>query len=226
MASTFLSRLSLHAGEPSIYETLRQEDESSGQSDVEERAGMALDEENLGSAFHDHELGDALADAVPSTSVASRADSANKRNRNLVENSRSRGRTRAPRNGALLDEANDDVPSSLLFEGTQDPDLETRNAERLGVPPPVQGQPSRESRAKWQAAQEHQRLYEDLGGRQPRERLSSRGGPLTATVDPKEQAMWRWANVENLDNFLKEVYDYYLGNGIVSIILSQVLNLL
>ena len=223
--ATFLSRFSLH-GEPSIYETLRQEDESSDHSDIEERAGMALDEENLGSAFHDHELGDALVDVVPSPSVTSRAEKANKRKRNLGGKSRSRGRAPAPRSGALLDEADDDVPSSLLFEGAQDPDPDLRNTERSRIPPPVQGQPSRESRAKWQATQEHQRLYEDLGGRQSRERQPSRGGPLTATVDPKEQAMWRWANVENLDNFLKEVYDYYLGNGIVSILLSQVLNLL
>ncbi|OAX81033.1 hypothetical protein ACJ72_04627 [Emergomyces africanus] len=38
--------------------------------------------------------------------------------------------------------------------------------------------------------------------------------------------MWRWANVENLDNFLADVYDYFLGNGIKSILLSRVLNLL
>jgi len=45
-------------------------------------------------------------------------------------------------------------------------------------------------------------------------------------IHPKEQAMWRWANVENLDNFLKDVYDYFLGNGIKCILLGRVLNLL
>jgi autophagy-related protein 9 len=38
--------------------------------------------------------------------------------------------------------------------------------------------------------------------------------------------MWRWANVEDLDNFLKDVYTYFLGNGIWSILLTRVLNLL
>jgi len=45
-------------------------------------------------------------------------------------------------------------------------------------------------------------------------------------VDPSERAMWKWSNVEDLDNFLIDVYDYYLGNGIWSIILSRFLNLL
>ncbi|KAK9247987.1 autophagy protein Apg9-domain-containing protein [Lipomyces tetrasporus] len=43
--------------------------------------------------------------------------------------------------------------------------------------------------------------------------------------DPRERALWKWANVENLDNFLQEVYDYYLGNGIYSITLSRIINL-
>jgi autophagy-related protein 9 len=27
-------------------------------------------------------------------------------------------------------------------------------------------------------------------------------------IDPKERAMWKWANVENLDNFLNDVCYY------------------
>jgi autophagy-related protein 9 len=50
--------------------------------------------------------------------------------------------------------------------------------------------------------------------------------PGLANVDPKKKAMWRWANVEDLDNFLKDVYTYFLGNGIWSILLTRVLNLL
>lgn len=40
---------------------------------------------------------------------------------------------------------------------------------------------------------------------------------------PAEKAMWRWVNVENLDNFLREVYDYFLDCGIWSILLSRAL---
>ena len=38
--------------------------------------------------------------------------------------------------------------------------------------------------------------------------------------------MWLWANVENLDNFLKDVYTYFLGNGMWSILLNRALSLL
>lgn len=44
-------------------------------------------------------------------------------------------------------------------------------------------------------------------------------------IDPKERALWKWANVENLDNFLQEVYNYYLGNGFYCILLSRLLNM-
>lgn len=44
-------------------------------------------------------------------------------------------------------------------------------------------------------------------------------------IDPKERALWKWANVENLDNFLQEVYNYYLGNGFYCIMLSRLLNM-
>ncbi|KAK9457674.1 autophagy protein Apg9-domain-containing protein [Dipodascopsis uninucleata] len=44
-------------------------------------------------------------------------------------------------------------------------------------------------------------------------------------MDPRERALWKWVNVENLDNFLQEVYEYYMGNGIYSIIISRAINL-
>jgi autophagy-related protein 9 len=65
-------------------------------------------------------------------------------------------------------------------------------------------------------------LYND----QRRPRLKVWGHPNLAAVDPKEKAMWLWANVENLDNFLKDVYTYFLGNGMWSILLNRALSLL
>lgn len=44
-------------------------------------------------------------------------------------------------------------------------------------------------------------------------------------LPPKERAMWMWANVTNLDIFLQDVYDYYLGNGWYCIALQRFLNL-
>ncbi|TKA62511.1 hypothetical protein B0A49_09228, partial [Cryomyces minteri] len=40
------------------------------------------------------------------------------------------------------------------------------------------------------------------------------------------EAMYKWASVQNLDKFLLEVYEYFLGHGIWSILLARFLNLL
>ncbi|CAD6981607.1 unnamed protein product [Tilletia controversa] len=45
-------------------------------------------------------------------------------------------------------------------------------------------------------------------------------------MNPKEKALWLWANVENMDAFLAEVYAYYQGKGAYCIALSRTLNLL
>ncbi|KAK0528306.1 autophagy protein atg9 [Tilletia horrida] len=45
-------------------------------------------------------------------------------------------------------------------------------------------------------------------------------------MTPKEKALWLWANVENMDAFLAEVYAYYQGKGAYCIALSRTLNLL
>lgn len=45
------------------------------------------------------------------------------------------------------------------------------------------------------------------------------------TLSPKERALWKWANVENLDTFFQDVYSYYLGNGYFCIVLGKLLNI-
>ncbi|SMN18286.1 similar to Saccharomyces cerevisiae YDL149W ATG9 Transmembrane protein involved in forming Cvt and autophagic vesicles [Maudiozyma saulgeensis] len=45
-------------------------------------------------------------------------------------------------------------------------------------------------------------------------------------LSPTETALWKWANVENLDVFLQDVYNYYLENGFTCIFLQKILNLL
>ncbi|KAF2227805.1 autophagy protein Apg9-domain-containing protein, partial [Elsinoe ampelina] len=51
-------------------------------------------------------------------------------------------------------------------------------------------------------------------------------GALGSRIDRKEQALWRWANVENVDGFLLEVYQYYTDHGIWSIILARIIYVL
>ncbi len=45
-------------------------------------------------------------------------------------------------------------------------------------------------------------------------------------LNGKERALWKWANVENLDTFLQDVYMFYIGNGLSCILLARVLDLL
>ena len=190
---------------------------------------MTIDEENLGAGFQDFELRDAITEATQSQVDTSRI--------NLRAPSSTRdaipSRARSAKTGgwfpnrmkpAEMDDADDDVPQSLLVEGED----EMPPAQRVRRQPFRSFSPSRipspataATRARWQATQEQQRLYRD-----PRPRQAYQKASALAMIDPKEKALWRWANVENLDNFLKDVYEYYLGNGIWCMLLSRVLNLL
>ncbi|KAI8977112.1 autophagy protein Apg9-domain-containing protein [Mycotypha africana] len=47
--------------------------------------------------------------------------------------------------------------------------------------------------------------------------------PKVSTYD---RTMWRWANVQNMDDFFQRVYEYYQGKGLYCILLARLLNLL
>ena len=224
MASNLLSRL-LPPGNRSIYEAMREQDDSSDTTDVEERSRMALDEENLGD--HTFDLEPALVDAMEARIGIedSRVELPRDKNRQGEGLSWSRPLPSAPE----PDEADDDVPPSLLIEtnqpGPSSPLLSPRpRAQRSPLAIPITGQASGATHAKWNATQQQQRLHRDPNilpaytGRPSRKNL--------LIIDPKEKALWRWANVQNLDNFLQDVYEYFLGNGMWSILLSGLLNLL
>lgn len=246
MSSNVLSRFLPPANSPSVYEAIRQHDEESGPSDLEERAGMTLPD---GSDDHysDHELEDALADATdspiesPSTAFLTQVQPqpSTAPNEQFRHRENQRSRTRKPRwlhpSASRVpdpEDGDDDVPASLLVEGDEaDEDLKSR------LPPPPQDLSDPESPAPGPSFREH--VSHRGSATTPRSRrrsprrnhwMGGRSGggqhPALAMVDPKEKAMWRWANVENLDNFLKDVYIYFLGNGIWSILLSRALNLL
>ncbi|KAL8706193.1 MAG: hypothetical protein Q9201_000699 [Fulgogasparrea decipioides] len=205
MASNVFSRLlPVNSASPSIYETLRQQDEASDQSDVEERAAMAVNEENLGGQFHDYEIDPEAQGA------ASQANHPNPRSSSNMPDA---------------EEVDDDVPQSLLIEENDGPVSPLKEQQPRSIPSPLPGPASRGTRAKWRATQEQQRLHTETptGGRSTQ---PSRSLPGLTIANPRERAMWRWANIEDLDNFLRDVYDYFLGNGIWCILLSRLLNLL
>ncbi|KAI9840902.1 MAG: autophagy protein atg9 [Sclerophora amabilis] len=245
MTSNLISRLlPPSAGSPSIYETIRQEDEASETSDLEERAGMAVDEENLRGGFEDFELDHAEAaeleeSQIPSESTAfmARKNSPLRRPHGSTALQHPRKRTSqqnwtvTPPETNEAEDGDDEVPASLLIEGGEvlpgvDGGEATRAAPAPSTSNAIPGPTTRETRAQWEATQDQQRLYRETrpGATRTTQKSNIRSG--LATLDPKERAMWRWANVENLDNFLKDVYDYFIGNGIWCIVLSRVLNLL
>ena len=228
MASNILSRFLPPAlGEPSIYETLRQHDELSDQSDLEERAGMALDEENLGTGFHDYELDDALADATANPDGLRRVSNPRTQGQGIsTRKSQSRTGTTHAVGRVNIDDLDDEVPQSLLIEDHENLLPVSKAEQNRAIPPPVSGPSSRATQAKWQATQEQQRLHQDTVIPRTHSKANTRRGFPLGMMDPKDRAMWMWANVENLDNFLKEVYDYYIGNGIWCILLNRILNLL
>lgn len=228
MASNMLSRfLPPGVGEPSIYETLRQHDDSFDHSDLEERAGMTLDEENLEHGFRDYELDDVIASTAASQNGSPKTRDSIRHYQGSSAGKSSRG-SRAPQHGKKgdVDDLDDEVPQSLLIEGAQDPLLSPEGLQNRRLPPPVPGPSSRGVQARWQAAQEQQQLHQDTVPPKTYTKPSGRRNNPLNIIDPKEKALWMWANVENLDNFLKDVYDYYVGNGIWCILLSRALSLL
>lgn len=227
MASNILSRfLPPDTGSPSIYETLRQQDESSDQSDMEQRAAMAVDEENLGREFHDYELDDAIADATASQSNL--LTKAEPRTPQKMPNANSLQHQRPQPSSNMPDttEEDDEVPQSLLIEDHGNPISPLRQQQPRPLSSPVPGPATKAARAKWQATQEQQRLHTEIPRRRGKSSQSGRPFSGLTVASPRERAMWRWANVEDLDNFLSDVYEYFLGNGIWSILLSRLLNLL
>lgn len=45
-------------------------------------------------------------------------------------------------------------------------------------------------------------------------------------IPPKERALYLWANITNMDEFLTDVYYYYRGNGLLNIVLTRLVDLL
>ena len=226
MASNLLSRfLPPGTGEPSIYETLRQQDDSD-HLDVEERAGMGA-EEGLEDDFGNNALDSAVDEELDAQSGSPEAvERPNIGSRATKDNSQGRPHNRQPPKNRDGDELEDEVPQSLLIEGRGEP-LPGIQAQRQARPvPPHPAPQSPEIRTRWQSTQQQQRLHLDPLPPQIRPRNMAHNVRANAATNARERALWMWANISNLDIFLKDVYEYYLGNGIWCITLSRMLNLL
>lgn len=231
MASNILSRLmpSVTDG-PSIYKAMKQEDRQSDNSDVDH---LALDEENLGQRFQDQDLDQLLEDAAQSEVTTESTAFLAQNRRDDASLQRKGSKWQHEESQPTQSDDHDDVPESLLLDGqrtaSQSP-LEKENIAELGnvenLPLPVPGPSERRTRVQWEATKAQQPLHNDEIRLKQRLKPNGKAWSAFVTAGPKEKAMWRWANVQNLDKFLEDVYSYYIGRGIWSILLSRLLNLL
>lgn len=242
MASNLLSRLLPAADENSAYEPLSQHSPRARRPEGDAHASLTLDEENLEARFQDTDLEHLLAEAADSqitTRSPTLAPNNNNNNRGMAPppvttHNRPRWMQPAPsRPSAAQVDEDDDVPESLLLDSDRPSAARPREHPRQTqvrpdrLPSPVPGPSTHTNRTQWNATRTQQRLY---GDSRPAPRQRRFGAQLGRNgvifTDPKEEAMWRWANVHNLDRFLTEVYTYYQGHGMQSILLNQYLNLL
>lgn len=228
MPRDLFSRLVPNKDNQSFYRQLRDD------PDLDNRAVSDLDEENLAHNFHNDDLDHAETLGLDDSRISTRSP---------IEQARGTRHGAPLRDGQhpesrwLLhdDDGDNDVPASLLVEGPSggpsEPQAATSSPRRQRRPGNSGGQPNRRRiEAQWETAQARQRLHQDdeygpAHRRDARSGLPSSGNP-GLVASPKEKAMFRWANVSNLDVFIHAVYEYYVGAGLWCIILDRTLHLM
>jgi autophagy-related protein 9 len=227
MAGNLLSRFVSGKDDEPFYEQLQDDRDV----DIENRAGLALDDENLAHQFHDDDFHNAAGLSIDDSRVSVGS----------TVNPQRDGRRAHPQQGrqepgsrwlAPEDDGDNEVPASLLVEpgaalAAARPTSPSSGPGRLSTRPAIPGPQIRRTQAQWETAQAQQRLHRDddfapsLTGAQP----TTPARRLGLNSNPKEKAMFRWANVSNLDAFTNEVYDYYLGAGFWCIMLDNFLHI-
>ncbi|KAF1945826.1 membrane protein Gsa14p [Clathrospora elynae] len=231
MASNLLSRLLPSASDDSYErEALnpgRRRDSTS--TSTSERHQMDIDEENFEARFEEQDLAHLLEEATSAsqTTAESRVVSPEaRRNAPPALSMASRlpaWRQPAPARPVPLDD-DDDVPQSLLLEGGLDPEPSS-NPRIEGLPMPVPGPTTRQTRAQWDATRTQQRLHAEDRRSAPARPWGHTSRPGHFAADPKEKAMWLWVNQTDLDTYMRDVYEYYVGCGIYSMLLRRTLTL-
>lgn len=232
MSSNFFSRILRGTdGSRSIYETIQQYDDDSDVSDIEDRAALTVPERPSSPHIQLRRAGEPTGlggtartpKTLPSRHGPLRRE---KSGRQKQKGLGKRGRT--GQQLLELDEEVDDVPASLLIEGED----EMHDDHQLPPPPssrmpaiPLVGRATANTKAQWERTQAEHGLHRSTQNlptqlpapKQPVSRLGA--------VTPKDKAMWRWANVVDLDNFLFDVYNYFRGRGLWSILLGRLFSM-
>ncbi|EHK23239.1 uncharacterized protein TRIVIDRAFT_123233, partial [Trichoderma virens Gv29-8] len=204
-------------GGRSFYEQLRSYDD---EPDYDVEAGPA------------HGGASRLFDSIPAPTLAAarRNNNSNNNNNNSAGSVLSPGASslhQDPRRGPPIrwpqhdDDGDDDVPASLLVESNKamaNPALDQTEAQHYHSPEP----PSGHGRPQWRPPAEVPRPSARPAAAPPLGSLLNAG----PSFDRKNAALWRWANITNLDSFMRDVYNYYEGDGMWCIMCSNALWLL
>ncbi|EFY99555.2 ATG9 domain protein [Metarhizium robertsii] len=126
------------------------------------------------------------------------------------------------------EDVENDVPASLLVESNEQEPKRTLQSTHThhDTTPLHAGKFDRQPKAQWQATTVHQHMHpnsqqSDISIQQPRSLMNG-----LAPGGRREKALWRWVNISNLDSFMRDVYDYYEGGGLLCILCSNALWLL
>ncbi|SMQ51850.1 unnamed protein product [Zymoseptoria tritici ST99CH_1A5] len=228
MSSRVLSRfLPVAEGDISVYEALRQD--TTRHADIEaQRAPREYDD------FHEEdENPDAfLYDTTEEPNQSTAGDSPPVMQRQSERWQDAKAKKSGRRKLDTLDD--EDVPDSLLVEPKSHRMTAAGPSRASAAENMVQTKLAR-AEAQWRATQEQQGLHasEAYGVQSTRPaRATSRTtqptttAPLPARASPTAEAMWLYTNANNLDAFLVEAYEYFVGHGVYSILLNRVLTLL
>ena len=217
MSSRILSQIFDRNNNASIYETLREHDEAAASysdlDDLEERAGMrpATVQEDTEASYMDDDESTFQLQQRPPNAESSMLEPSARQHRYFPALTGPRDARFSASRRYNDDDDGSEVPQSLLFEpskrATSFDGGESTPGLGNGNPGPSTTARRREQ---WDAATV---LADKSGGMAgagpgklpPPQRLGS--------IQPKERAMWKWANVENLDNFLHDVGLPYVDGG-------------
>ena len=210
-------------------------------SDTDHTDDMAIDEENLGGHFENQDLEALLAEAAGSE-ISERSSAAKQSSKPTGQN-RGAGPSRiVPKwmqsnqraKSTRQEEEENDVPASLMLEEHKQTKPNSDRSRRprpvdapYDLPAPVPGPATSTTRAQWESTRRQQQLHGHRTTPAGLGRGPVRGATRFSVIaDPKERARWKWAQVENLDGFLNDVYAYYVEKGIYSMLLRRIIMLL
>ena len=195
--------------EASIYETIREHDEGADNSDDEDVARVP-------GFLQGHARpplpSDIASPASSSPYARNRRNAGHQAHLGEIPKRSGRAHSRKAGKGMQFEEIEDDVPASLLIEDTDNRHSSPNQVPRL--------------HPAWEATERIRLPNDEESLPIPHETRTVIGTSTMATATSKEKALWRWANVENLDNFLADVYEYYICKGYWSMVLKRLLKLL